>query len=309
MRLSIRHTAATLFLGSSLLSAPAALSAQDPVSAPRLALTRTKFPGANAISYADSTHGVYLWVASWGRPGMPDAEVTTTFEPAAVERWTEVLSVLTRAAEGALPDSITELHAALRGADSTQMIVVRRREARKGKRGDKGVDLRRGGRWEKGYTVYFLAPRASTARGAAARFSVSADSATVLRFGTALLAAAVQGRVQSPLDSDPALAIFLNNPLDWATCVAPLPGNPPPRYPYELRREGRMGEVWASFVVDTTGRVDPATFEALLADHALFAEAVREALKAHRFRPAQRATGAVASRVHQRFMFQMASGY
>lgn len=309
MRLTIPRTVATLLLGSTLLSAPGRLPAQDPVSAPRLALKRTNFPGANAISYADSTHGVYLWVASWGRPGMPDAEVTTTFEPQAVVRWTEVLGVLTRAGEGALPDTLTELHAALRAADSTQMIVVRRRELPKGKRGKQADTLRRGGRWEKGYTVYFLAPRASTARGATARFSVSADSATVLRFGTALLTAAVQGSVQPPMDTDPASAIFLNNPLDWATCVTALPGNPPPRYPYELRREGRMGEVWASFVVDTTGRVDPASFEALLADHALFAEAVREALKAHRFKPAQRAMSPVASRVHQRFMFQLASGY
>ena len=169
MRSSIPRAVATLLLGSTLLFAPARLLAQDPVSAPRLALARTNFDGANAVSYADSTHGVYLWIASWGRPGMPDAEVTTTFEPHAVVRWTEVLSILTRAAEAALPDSLTELHAALRGADSTQMIVVRRRELPRGKRGRQADTLRRGGRWEKGYTVYFLAPRASTARGSAAR--------------------------------------------------------------------------------------------------------------------------------------------
>src|SRR5919197_2785776 len=58
--------------------------------------------------------------------------------------------------------------------------------------------------------------------------------------------------------------------------VAPVPNNPPPRYPDMLRSANVEGEVLAQFVVDTTGRVDMSQFKVLKSSHDLFTAAVRQ---------------------------------
>jgi protein TonB len=60
----------------------------------------------------------------------------------------------------------------------------------------------------------------------------------------------------------------------------------PPRYPEQLRRAGVDGSVLVKFVVDTLGRIDPASVEVLRSTHDLFTVAVRESLARLRFRPA-----------------------
>jgi periplasmic protein TonB len=60
----------------------------------------------------------------------------------------------------------------------------------------------------------------------------------------------------------------------------------PPRYPERLRSAGVEGSVVVKFVVDTTGRVDPATVEVMSSTHELFTAAVRDALARLRFFPA-----------------------
>lgn len=59
-----------------------------------------------------------------------------------------------------------------------------------------------------------------------------------------------------------------------------------PDYPYELRRTKTPGMVVAEFVVDTRGRVEPATFNVVQSTHPMFTQAVDEALSGARFVPA-----------------------
>ena len=59
-----------------------------------------------------------------------------------------------------------------------------------------------------------------------------------------------------------------------------------PQYPDSLYRARTPGRVVVEFVVDTAGRVEPATIEVLASTHPLFTQAVREALLAAHFRAA-----------------------
>jgi len=60
-----------------------------------------------------------------------------------------------------------------------------------------------------------------------------------------------------------------------------------PRYPESLRQAGIDGRVLIRFVVDTTGRIDPASVSIVQSTHDLFSRAVRDALAQFRFRPAE----------------------
>ena len=78
-----------------------------------------------------------------------------------------------------------------------------------------------------------------------------------------------------------------------------------PIYPPKLSAAGKEGRVQASFVVDTTGRVDMASVQVLASDHPEFTESVRTALGEMRFRPATRGGRAVRQLVEQRFSFRL----
>jgi TonB family protein len=80
-----------------------------------------------------------------------------------------------------------------------------------------------------------------------------------------------------------------------------------PVYPPELMRRGVEGQVDATYVVDTTGRVDTSTFQVLASADSLFTESVRIALADTRFRPARRSGKAVRQLVAQRFRFKIAN--
>jgi TonB family protein len=79
-----------------------------------------------------------------------------------------------------------------------------------------------------------------------------------------------------------------------------------PVYPPELSARGTEGKVEATYVVDTTGRVDTTTIRVMQSDHPRFTESVRTALAESRFRPAKRAGKAVRQLVQQRFRFKVA---
>lgn len=87
--------------------------------------------------------------------------------------------------------------------------------------------------------------------------------------------------------------------------VAPLPGGVSPRYPDILRSGGVEGQVLAQFVVDTTGRVEIASFRVLRSDHAMFEQAVRSALPNMRFLPAEVGGRKVKQLVQQPFVFAL----
>lgn len=95
-------------------------------------------------------------------------------------------------------------------------------------------------------------------------------------------------------------------PLDMTAVekvVVPRRGNPAPRYPEMLRRAGVEGSVTARFVVDTLGMVEPASVQIVQASHALFEQAVREAIRRMRFVPAELQGRRVRQLVEQGYGF------
>lgn len=85
--------------------------------------------------------------------------------------------------------------------------------------------------------------------------------------------------------------------------VQGLPGNVTPRYPTILQSAGVEGTVYAQFVVDTTGRVERGTIRFVSTSHALFEQAVREALGRARYAPAEVGRTRVRQLVEQSFSF------
>jgi len=79
-----------------------------------------------------------------------------------------------------------------------------------------------------------------------------------------------------------------------------------PVYPPELSTRGTEGQVEATYVVDTMGRVDTTTIQVMQSDDPRFTESVRTALGEARFRPAKRAGKTVRQLVQQRFRFKLA---
>lgn len=99
----------------------------------------------------------------------------------------------------------------------------------------------------------------------------------------------------------PASGVFSGTEVDRQ--VEPLPGAAAPEYPDALRAAGVRGSVLAEFVVDTLGRMEPASFHALRSDDPLFAAATRAALLRTRFRPAESGGRRVRQLVQQSFSF------
>ena len=77
------------------------------------------------------------------------------------------------------------------------------------------------------------------------------------------------------------------------------------KYPAALRAAKIHGEVLAQFVVDVHGRVEPGTFKAVKSDHALFTQAVSDALPGLRFEPAEVGGKKVRQLVQQPFTFAL----
>lgn len=69
--------------------------------------------------------------------------------------------------------------------------------------------------------------------------------------------------------------------------IAPREGILPPRYPWRMLDEHRVGVVRATFVVGPSGRADTSTFRVVSTDDDLLAAAVRKYLEQARFTPAK----------------------
>ena len=80
-------------------------------------------------------------------------------------------------------------------------------------------------------------------------------------------------------------------------------GNVTPHFPDSLRIARVSGEVLASFIVDTTGLADVESFKVLKSTHDLYSAAVRDALPAMRFTPAEIGGRKVRQLVQQPFVF------
>jgi TonB family protein len=88
--------------------------------------------------------------------------------------------------------------------------------------------------------------------------------------------------------------------------VTTAAGSVTPRYPQILREAGVEGEVLVSFVVDATGQADGSTFKVIRSTHELFSTAVKQALPAMRFVPAEVGGRKVKQLVQQPFSFALA---
>ena len=114
------------------------------------------------------------------------------------------------------------------------------------------------------------------------------------------------GGVSSLLGAAPGGGPVGGGPFSLAQverAVIALPGSPVPRFPEMLRAGGIEGRVLARFVVDSSGRMEPASFEVLSSTHELFAASVREALGRTRFAPAEAGGRRVRQLVEQAFVF------
>jgi protein TonB len=81
------------------------------------------------------------------------------------------------------------------------------------------------------------------------------------------------------------------------------PESAAPAYPPELLARGIEGGAMFRFVVDTTGTIDPASVQMLMATHPAFAQAVREAMPWMRFEPARMGALKVRQLAEQEFRF------
>lgn len=83
-------------------------------------------------------------------------------------------------------------------------------------------------------------------------------------------------------------------------------GNAPvPRYPSILRETGTTGHVTVRFVVDTLGRTEPGSIAIVESSHALFADAVKNALPSYRFAPGEVGGRKVRTLVQMPFTFSI----
>jgi periplasmic protein TonB len=96
-------------------------------------------------------------------------------------------------------------------------------------------------------------------------------------------------------------AIYVISQVERPATHAPNSAAPP--YPDILRQAGVEGEVLVSFVVDTSGRVDPTTVKVIRTTHELFAAAVKNALPRMRFIPAEVGERKVRQLVQQPYSF------
>lgn len=87
--------------------------------------------------------------------------------------------------------------------------------------------------------------------------------------------------------------------------AAALEGTVAPRYPAMLRERGIEGSVTLRFVVDTAGRVEPASVVVVSSTHELFAAAARAALPRLRFTPAAAGGRHVRQLVELPFTFEI----
>jgi TonB family protein len=89
------------------------------------------------------------------------------------------------------------------------------------------------------------------------------------------------------------------------SAVAFYPESAAPVYPQDLLEQGIEGEVFAEFVVDTTGSVDRSSIRIINFTHPEFMSAVTDVLPRMLFRPAIRNQHRVRQLVQQHFRFQI----
>jgi protein TonB len=112
--------------------------------------------------------------------------------------------------------------------------------------------------------------------------------------------------VASPLCHAPAAPVEPGPCQGKTTKVAAwIANSPPPKYPDGLKAAGVDGAVEVTFIVDSLGMADTASFRVLKSNHQLFTDAVRAALPGMRYRPAMIGNTPVCQWVKQAFVFDV----
>jgi protein TonB len=112
---------------------------------------------------------------------------------------------------------------------------------------------------------------------------------------------------QAPAEASASEPYFAWSELDVDSTAVRDPASAAPVYPPALLAANVEGSALVQFVVDSTGRPDPASFRAISATDSLFAAAVRDALPRMKFRPAWAGGQRVAQLVEQNFAFRIAA--
>ena len=89
----------------------------------------------------------------------------------------------------------------------------------------------------------------------------------------------------APAFSNPALTVYFAHQVESPAAFDSR--SAAPAYPDSLQRAGIEGSVIAQFIVDTTGRIEPASIVLLESTHIRFTESVQAALPNMLFRPAE----------------------
>jgi TonB family protein len=94
--------------------------------------------------------------------------------------------------------------------------------------------------------------------------------------------------------------------IEVDTVAARLPESAAPRYPPELLEQRVEGQAIVQFVVDTSGRADPSSFNVIVSSHPGFTQSVREALPGMKFSAARIGPAKVRQLVELPFTFNIA---
>jgi TonB family protein len=242
----------------------------------------------HAVLFPDSSSGTLLWIqrrySGMELPPGRGLGFATFFDPDSLGAW---IPYARGFVARPLADDDTAATRVSPAAASTQgeiMYFARRKI---------------GGRWT---AERFLAFR-TRYQSAAQYIALSDEQARVFLDS---LAAVV---LRTPLLSALAMseqAYYRSHAADTLECPAMDIGNSRwPRYPETARTAGLEGDVWTSYVVTATGRVQENSLQIFFSDDLQFSRAVRASLPFLRFEPSQRDGKPVEVRVLQQFTFRL----
>lgn len=224
--------------------------------------SRFDWPPVRLLVVADSTAGVevFLFLDRSGKPGTETMSgQAQTFTPGDAVAWAA-------AAESSLADTLRFRPVTLLSHDSSTLVIARGR----------------GGEASSGTAVLAYYPRPDTGNPQPLDIQLAPAQAT------AFLKALRVHALESRYDSAAPARNFI--PSELVALMRPRPevlSGPPPQYPEEMRSRGIEGTVELRAMVDTLGRVEPASIEVLRSSAEPFAAAAKRMVLKTRFRPAQ----------------------
>jgi hypothetical protein len=249
-------------------------------------VARLEWGALNILVIRDSVNGVGLW-AAWTaegeRRGMKnDDEFVAHYDPQSVLTWLDEVRLILAPENASANDPGQIQSPPLTDVLGGRLFAVRLRDGRK---------------WSN-RLVFSMSyhPRekplqfAVDRRNATQLLDVIAEGARASR----LVTTPIPGEVQ-----------HYSNPANPSTSPEGA-GVRGVVYPQNLIDQKIEGDVWFSFVVDTTGlvRVDES-LRVLLSDHPLLTQTARESIRDSKYRPARDAGRPVPIRIYQRVMYRI----